>query len=364
MPSSDQQIKETEEKLQETPVNKATETERARLKSKLASLRQEKEKKQAGTGGGTGGYSVKKKGDATIALVGLPSTGKSTLLNKLTNAESNTADYEFTTLEVIPGIMVYKGAQIQILDVPGLIGGAAEGRGQGKQVLSVIRNSDLVLILLDRERLDALDEMKQELYQAGIRLDRSPPDIKVKKRDSGGITISSTYELELEESTIKQVLRDNGYVNCKITIREDDMDLDQLLDGIKQNRVYLPSLKALNKVDLLDNRELEQLRQEHNSFVFISASEEENLPALREKIWQQLQLMRIYMKKRGKEADKEEPLVVDRGSTVKEAADNIPQGTEGLDYARIWGLSAKFPGQRVGRDHKLQDEDVLELHYQ
>jgi len=362
MASIDQRIKETEDKLQETPVNKATEKERARLKSKLASLREKKEKKQTGTGGGDGGYSVKKKGDATVALVGLPSTGKSTLINKLTNAQSDTADYEFTTLKVIPGIMKYKGAQIQILDVPGLIGGAAKGKGRGKEVLSVIRNADMVLILTDKERLDSLNKIEQELYRAGIRLDQTPPQIKIEKAASGGINISATVDLDLEEDTIKQVLRDNGYLNCKIIIREA-VDIDRLLDGIKQNRVYLPSLTAINKVDLLDNEELEELRDDHPSFVFISAEEEENLPALREKIWQKLRLMRIYMKKRGKEADKEEPLIINEESTVKEAANKIPQGADNLDYARIWGPSAKFPGQRVGKDHKLEDEDVLELHY-
>ncbi|MFB6147281.1 MAG: GTPase, partial [Candidatus Nanohaloarchaea archaeon] len=118
----DDRIEELKEKLQETPVNKSTETERGRLKARIAELKEEKQQKQKGTGE-TSGYAVKKRGDATVALVGFPSVGKSTLLNRLTNAESETGKYEFTTLDVEPGMLEYRGAKIQLLDVPGLIGG-------------------------------------------------------------------------------------------------------------------------------------------------------------------------------------------------------------------------------------------------
>lgn len=358
----DEKIKEAEEKLKETPVNKATEQERARIKAKIAKLKEQKEKREK-SGGGQGGYSVKKRGDATISLVGLPSTGKSTLLTKLTNAESEVANYEFTTLDVVPGIMEYKGAQFQILDVPGLIGGAAEGKGRGKEVLSVIRNSDMVIFLADKEKFDSLDRIEHELYRAGIRINQQEPDIKISREPSGGIQISKLKQVDLEDETIEQVLKDNGYINCKIIIRED-VDLDRLIDGIMENRVYLPGFTVFNKIDKLSSEEFQQIRKEHPNYVFISAEKEENLNELREKIWNKLDLMRVYMKRRGKEPDKDEPLIIERESTVESVCEKIHDDfKDNLKQARIWGPSAKFPGQKVGGDHVLQDEDVLELNF-
>src|SRR5699024_9325065 len=130
------EIEDLRDEIAETPYNKSTEAHIGRLKSKLAE-KKEKLENQSSAGGGQG-YSVEQTGDATVALVGMPSAGKSTLLNALTNAESEVGAYEFTTLDVNPGMLKHKGANIQLLDVPGLIEGAAGGRGGGREVLSVI----------------------------------------------------------------------------------------------------------------------------------------------------------------------------------------------------------------------------------
>ena len=127
--SVEDKITDIEEEIRKTPYNKATQHHIGKLKAKLAKLR---EKQQSGSGsrGGPGGYGFRKSGDATVVLVGFPSVGKSTLLNVLTNANSEIGAYEFTTVNVIPGAMEYRGAKIQVLDVPGLIRGASVGRGR------------------------------------------------------------------------------------------------------------------------------------------------------------------------------------------------------------------------------------------
>lgn len=347
-------IEQVEEKLQKTPVNKATEKERGRLKSRIAELKEQKQKKASGTGD-TSGYAVEKKGDATIALVGFPSVGKSSLLNSLTNAESETGEYEFTTLDVKPGMLKHKGANIQILDVPGLIGGAADGRGGGKQVLSVVRNADLILFMLDPEEMRE-DEIKSEIYDVGIRIDENPPDIKVEKKGRGGINVASTVDLDLEEDTIESLMKQKGFTNANVVIREQ-VDLDRFIDGLMDNRRYTPSVTIVNKMDLIDD-----CSEFEDYDLLISADEEKNLDELKDLIFEGLGLIRVYMKERGEDADKEEPLMLEAGSTIEDALDNLPGDMrDRFKKAKVTGASSKFPGQKVGLEHELMDEDILEL---
>src|SRR5690606_7826176 len=117
------------------------------------------------------GYSVKKSGDATVVLVGFPSVGKSTLLNRLTGDDlSETAAYAFTTVSVIPGAMEHRGAKIQILDIPGLIADAAMGKGRGKEMIAVVRSVDLSLVLVNVFNEQHKDVLLRALNDAGIRI--------------------------------------------------------------------------------------------------------------------------------------------------------------------------------------------------
>ncbi len=361
--SIDEEIKKTEEKLRDTPVNKSTETDRGRLKAKIARLKEKKQRKEKESQASGQGYAVRQRGDATVSLVGPPSVGKSTLLNELTNAESEVAGYEFTTLEVIPGMMDYRGANIQILDVPGLVSGAAGGKGGGKQVLSVIRSSDMVVLVVDVEKIEMVEDMVDELYQAGIRLNQAPPDMDVFERGEGGIEISTTGSMGLKEETMEKILRNNGFVNCKVVVRED-VSIERFIDGLMDNRVYMPGIICLNKSDELKEEKLEELQEEKEDWVFVSAKERENLGQFKEMLWEGLGIMRVYMKKRGKEPDRDKPLVVDEGSTVEEVAEALDKKfLKEISYAKIWGNSAKFPGQKVGKGHELEDEDVVELRF-
>ncbi|MFB6202986.1 MAG: OBG GTPase family GTP-binding protein [Candidatus Nanohaloarchaea archaeon] len=353
----DERIEELEEKLEETPVNKATETERARLKSQIAKLKEEKQQKQKSTGD-TSGYAVRKRGDATVALVGFPSVGKSSLLNSLTNTEVDTGAYEFTTLEVHPGMMKHRGANIQILDVPGLIGGAADGRGDGTQVLSVVRNADLVLIVLDPGEM-RYDEITSELYDAGIRIDTEPPRMKIEKKGRGGINISATADLEMEEDTVRQLMKENGYTNAEVIIREE-MDVDRFIDGLMENRKYVPSVTAVNKADTLQDGRREELEQEYD--LLVSAETGEGIEELKDQVFKSMDLIRIYMKEKGEEPDRDDPLILREGATVADVLEALPGDmVERFKDAKVTGESAQFPEQKVGQDHELADKDVVRL---
>ena len=363
----EEEIEEIETEIASTPYNKSTEQHIGRLKSKLAELKEELDRRQSSSSGGPG-YAVEKTGDATVALVGFPSVGKSTLLNALTNADSETGSYEFTTLDVHPGMLKYRGANIQLLDVPGLIEGAAGGRGDGQAVLSVVRTADVVVFLLSVFEIDQYARLHEELYKNGIRPDQEPPRISVRKKGKDGISINASVDLELDEGTITSVLREHGYANADATIGEQ-VDLDRLIDGIRDNRVYLPSLVAVNKTDLIEPGYLEtvndQLRAhdiDPEGAIFISAEEEKGLDALKESIWEELGLIRIYMDKPGRGVDYDEPLMLFEGDTVADACEKLGgEFSDRFRFARVTGPSAKHDEQQVGLDHELADEDVLRI---
>ncbi|AHG04011.1 Developmentally regulated G-protein 1 [Halobacterium sp. DL1] len=363
----EEEIESLEEEISNTPYNKSTEAHVGRLKAKLAEKKEKLEKQEAGSGGG-GGYAVEQHGDATVALVGFPSVGKSSLINSMTNADSEVGSYEFTTLDVNPGMLDYRGANIQLLDVPGLIEGAAGGRGGGKEILSVIRAADLVIYMLSAFEIDRYQRLADELYNVNIRVDEEPPTVNVRPKGKDGIDVNSSGEMDLDEGTVKGILRERGFVNANVTIRGNP-SVDRLVDGVMDNRVYMPSLVAVNKVDLIDPSYAETMKEnlreqgiDPEDAIFISAAEEKGLDTLKERIWEELGLIRIYMDKPGRGVDYEEPLIVREGDTVDDALRKLG-GTldERFRFARVTGPSGQHDEQQVGRDHELADEDILRV---
>ena len=178
-------IKELETEYARTQKNKATEGHLGILKAKLSKLRRElmdvSGTRAKGGGAGERGFEVSKAGDTRVGLIGFPSVGKSTLLQKLTGTFSLAASYEFTTLTAIPGTMHYRGAKIQVLDLPGIIEGAKDGKGRGKQVLAAALTCNVILIVLDAAKpVTHKLIIEKELYGFGIRLNQQPPEIMFK----------------------------------------------------------------------------------------------------------------------------------------------------------------------------------------
>jgi small GTP-binding protein len=354
----EEEIKAIEDEISRTKYNKATEGHIGRLKAKLARLRDEVQKRASSKSAGEG-FSIKKSGDASVVLVGLPSVGKSTLLNSLTAAESRIAAYEFTTLDVVPGAMDYKGATIQILDMPGLVKGAASGRGRGKEVISVIRNADLVVILLDVFQPVHYDILIQELNKAGIRVNSRPPDVTIRKKPRGGINISSTVELDLDEDTIKSILGEYRIHNANVLIREN-ITIDQLIDSILGNRKYIPAIVVINKIDLADEPAIRACREKFPDALLISADKKVHIEEFKEKLFEKLGFMRIYLKPQGELPDMDEPMIVRTGSTIGDICDRLHRDfKKRFRYAQVWGTSAKHEGQRAGLEHVLYDDDIL-----
>ena len=358
-----EKIKRIEDDLHRTQINKKTEHHIGLLRAKLSKLKAELEEQQSRRAGSSVGYDVKKSGDATVVLIGLPSVGKSTLLNRLTNAKSKVGSYSFTTLEVVPGIMEFKGARIQILDLPGIIQGASGGKGLGKRVLAVARNADLLLFVVDVFQPEARAILERELRATGIRADEDPPNVLLEQTGAGGISVSAQVKMtKMSEQLVKDILRVYNVNSARVVIRED-IDDGQLVDVLLGNRSYTPSLTVVNKIDLVNAGFTNELMKKlPYGFVPVSAEAEVNISALKEEIYRRLNFVRVYMRRRSGETDFEEPMIMKSGSTVLEVCNKVHRGMkDDFRYALVWGKSVRFGGQRVGIGHTLLDEDVLTI---
>jgi len=312
-----------------------------------------------------GGFDVKASGDARVGLIGFPSVGKSTLLTKLTGTFSEAADYEFTTLTCIPGVYNYKGTKIQLLDLPGIIEGAKDGKGRGKQVIGVGRTCTLILIVLDAMKpLTDKKIIERELEGFGIRLNKKRPDIVLKKKDKGGVTIQKAMGLQMTkmtDDTIRSILHEYKISNCDVMFKSDNT-MDELIDVIEGNRVYVPCIYVLNKIDAISIEELDLLDKVPH-YVPISAKDEWNFDELMEKIWEYLDLIRIYTKPKGQIPDYESPVIIKRSHrSVFDFCGKIHKHLQKeFKVAQVWGTSVKHNPQRCGKDHTLEDEDVVQI---
>mmetsp|Transcript_14970 Transcript_14970/g.42604 ORF Transcript_14970/g.42604 Transcript_14970/m.42604 type:complete len:368 (+) Transcript_14970:81-1184(+) len=358
-----EKIADIHAEMARTQKNKATEHHLGLLKAKLAKLRSQLLEPESGSGGGKGeGFAVSKSGDARVSLIGFPSVGKSTILTKLTETESVSAEYAFTTLTAIPGNIHYKGAKLQLLDTPGIIEGAAQGRGRGKQVIAITRTADLVLMMLDASKGEVQKELLEyELESVGIRLNKSPPDITFKRKKGGGVSFNATVPLtRIDERMVKGVCQEYKIHHCEILVR-CDATIDEMIDVIEGNRVYLPCLYVYNKIDTITIEMVDDIARRPNTIV-ISCEMALNLEYLLEKIWEYLDLIRVYTKPASGDPKFDEPLVIRRGSTVREVCRGIHRDFEQqFKNAFVWGTSAKHTPQRVGIGHVLEDEDVIQL---
>lgn len=357
-----EKISEIEAEMARTQKNKATEYHLGTLKAKLAKYRGQLLEPVGKAGAKGEGFDVMKSGDARVALIGFPSVGKSTLLSTVTKTESECASYEFTTLTCIPGVIEYKGSRIQLLDLPGIIEGAAQGKGRGRQVIAVARTSDLVIMMLDATKGDhQRDLLTYELESVGIRLNQRRANIYFKKKTTGGIKFTAVVPLtKINEKCCMQVLHEYKIFNCELLIRED-ITLDELIDVIQGNRVYLNCLYVYNKIDIVSLEEVDRIaRQPHH--VVISCNAELNLDYLIDQIWEYLELIQVYTKKRGDPPDFSEGIVMRKNSSVEDVCHQIHRTmVDSFKYGLVWGTSVKFSPQRVGLSHIMHHDDVLQI---
>jgi len=293
-----------EEMLAIMPKHKGTDHLRAELRSRIAKLTQQAGKK---TGAQRTSMVIEKEGAAQVAVIGLPNAGKSQLVASITNASPTVADYPFTTYAVSPGMMVFENIQIQMLDTPPLVPQSIEW-----WLPPMLRRADALLIMVDLSVVP-LAQMEAVMEQ----LEKMRIDIGVRK---------------MEEEVISRQ---------KALVIGNKLDLEV----------------ARENYATLQDRYGERL-----PMLAVSAKERVGLEELKLKVYQVLDIIRVYTKVPGQKPDFNAPIILERGSTLVDAAEAVHKDFRArLKYARVWG-SGKHDGIMVKRDHVLQDGDVIELH--
>ena len=149
------------------------------------------------------------------------------------------------------------------MDLPGIIEGAAGGRGRGRQVISTARTCNLILIVLDSAKpVTHKKIIEQELFSFGIRINQAPPEIKFVKKEAGGIGYQEVVKQTKGMNPDVARLICKGYkISCAEIILREDITVDQFIDVIEGNRAYIPVLYVFNKIDAITIEELDILDQ-------------------------------------------------------------------------------------------------------
>ena len=357
-----EKIKALERMLAEVPKHKGTEKLQQEIKTKMAKfrelMRKEAEKKK-------GGYSlsVRKDGAAQVILIGPPNTGKSLLLSKITNAKPDIADYDFTTTKPEIGAMNYEKVQIQIVEIPAVVKDMSF-KGKGPQFFSIVRNADLIVIVTDV--MSDLKLLFDEFKKSDIKLNEKKPGIKIKKMGTGGIEFIGQNMIKGNMASVKKVLRDANIANAVIEVFEKS-DINDFRNAVKESLAFISAFIVLTKGDLAGTKNaVKDLKEKYPKFDIIPVSliKDVNVDLIKETIWKKLNMIRIYTKEPGKRVKKDEPVCLKKHKrTVKDLALNVHKDfVKKFKYAKVWGKSAKFPGQTIGLEHQLEDEDIVELH--
>ena len=289
------------------PRHKGTDKLHAELRRKIAKFSQEAERKYA-TARKTGFY-IKPEGAGQVMLVGPANTGKSQLLAVVTEAIPEIAEYPFTTKTPIPGMMKFEGIQIQLVDTPPI------GHKEVKILLAnTLRNADLIVIIIDLS-LEPTNQVKAALQGLG--------EARIEPLTDGAI---------------------------------------QVTPGSYPRRMLIVG----NKNDLKgSNGNWEILRSQYAKLfplASISAKEGSGLEEFKRAVYQALNIIRVYTKTPGSKVDLSDPMILEKGSTLEEAAESLHKDfRQNLKYAVVWG-SGKYDGQRASKDHILQDGDIVEFH--
>ncbi len=341
------------------PHHKGSENLRAEISKKIALMKREVEKQaeQKAKRGGGDNLAVKKEGCGQIVLIGMPNSGKSTVLKQLTNVEVEVSDYPFSTIKPEIGMIPFEGAKIQLVEVPALIEGSADGKANGPQLLSVIRTADAVIMMLDAENAKTeFETLQKELKEAGIFLNRHRPKIHIKIGQTKGISIAGKQFLKIPLDTLIEFLKNNGMHNASVIIEEDLTHLNEVFEALNERLVYKKAFAMLNFKGKIPHP-VDGIR-----FPQFAISTPTDLNRLKPEIFGLLDMVLVYTKRPGQKPDLNSPLVLKKGSTITDLAEQLHKDfAKNLKHAKLFGPNAKFEGQRIQQEYLLQNKDIIEI---
>ncbi len=369
----EEKLRALQDFLSSVPKHKGTENLRAWVRRKIAELREEiEERKVRRAGKGGISFFIEKEGASQIVMLGMPNVGKSALLRALTNARPLVSNVPFTTKLPIPGMLRFEDIQFQLVEAPAIIEGASRGSiWWGSRVLGLARNADAVALVIDLSNDPAyqLRILIKELENAGILLRKPRGYVKiVKSKAIQGIKVITYGKLiGATADDIKKLLESYRIYNAEVKVF-GEVTLDDVEKAIFENVTYKPSLIILNKADLVSNDVISNtveyvLKTLPNiEYVVASATKGLGLKEIAPKVFKVANIIRVYTKEPNSPKPSPEPLILPKGSTVEDAIRRIREEfLKHFKYARIWGPSAKYPGERVGLNHVLEDGDIIEV---
>jgi len=301
-----ERIEALEEMLSVMPKHKGTDKLRAELRTKIAKLYDEAQKKPVIGKKGSLLYHITREGAGQVVLVGLPNAGKSQLVLAVTEASPDVADYPFTTQAPLPAMLSFENIQIQLVDIPAITAPHVES-----WLPNILKNADLLLIVVDlsQDPITQMETIIERLEKFRIRL----------------------FDKEVEPGTVRK----------KAFLLGNKGDLERAGEAYKR----------------LSSKYVERF-----PMICVSAREGSGLEELGVNLYKALEIMRVYTKAPGEKPNMNDPTVIKKESTVEELAEHVHKDLRSqLKYAQVWG-SGKFDGQRVKRDYVLQEGDIIELH--
>ena len=361
--TSEEKLKALYEMQRSAPSHKGAEKLRAEISGKIKRIRakmerQEEQRKKASSHS----ISVKKEGIGQIVLVGMPNSGKSSVLKALTNADVGIAPYPFTTELPVIGMMPFLKARIQLIDLPPIIEGSADGRAMGRELFGVIRNADALMLVLDSAKTESeFATLREEFAKVELSFNSKENRLSIEKSNFPGITLINQPFYKDNVKELKSFLRKRGLSNATLILR-DKVGLadvkDCLVSKIESKRAI--ALIVEKKGVKADPRAVALLKKEMAVFTVSDFSEKE-LEPLRDELFKIIEKVLVFTKKPGdKRAEK--PMALRLGATVGGAARMLHKDFEtNFRYAKIWG-SARYKGQRVSKDYELKTGDIVELY--
>ncbi|MEM4281320.1 MAG: TGS domain-containing protein [Candidatus Caldarchaeum sp.] len=361
----EEKIKALEEALPLIPDHKGTEKMRAQLKTTLARLRRELERKKTVKTSRQDAFAVKKEGAATIVLLGVANSGKSTMLRSMTNASPEVSSYELTTTKPIPAMMYVEDVGIQLVELPAVLTSSLEETPFASRSIALARNADLLALALDcfGNPVEQLDKLVAMLDDAGIVLGSKNFDVVVEKKDSGGVRLVVFGRFRGTSIELRQALQQMGVKNAVVKIY-GEAGVEEVVDHVLRQSVFKKAIVVAGRSDLCPKPELEKLRDKARNlgieFVSVTDKNPSTYMDFKRTAYSLLDLVRVYTQKDG--VVNRKPIVVSRGTKVAELAFIIHKEiAKNLKYAKVWGPSVKIQGQQVGPEHVLKDGDVVEL---